>query len=191
MEMATEKQKAQKYLEQTKAAVKALDVDSIFELAEKISSSLKDGGKVIIFGNGGSAADAQHFAAELVGRFEKDRKAMSALALNTNSSIITAIGNDISFDDVFSRQIEALAVSKDVIIAISTSGNSPNILKGVKAAKDKGCLTAGFTGGKGGKLKNAVDISVCVDSAKTADIQVCHIAMIHMLCFMLESAECE
>src|SRR4051812_42984142 len=152
------------------------------QAAEMIVRALRSGRKVVIFGNGGSAADAQHFAAELVGRFEKERPALPALALTTDTSILTAVGDDYAFDQVYARQVQALVQPGDVAIGLTTSGNSKNVLEGIQEAKRKKAWTVGFTGSSGGKLKAAVDICVCVPSSRTAHIQECHIALIHSIC---------
>ncbi|MFH1409352.1 MAG: D-sedoheptulose 7-phosphate isomerase [Nanoarchaeota archaeon] len=154
--------------------------------AEKIIGSYKQGGKLIIFGNGGSAADAQHITTELMHQFEKNRRCLLALALNTNTSMITAIGNDWGFEDIFSRQVEGLATPKDVIIAISTSGNSKNVIKAVKLAKEKGTYTICFTNQEGGILKDMVDLCLCVPHKNTARVQECHITIGHILCKLIE-----
>lgn len=148
--------------------------------------ALLQGRKVLLFGNGGSAADAQHIAAEFVGRFNFDRPALSALALSVNSSCVTAIGNDFGFDQVFSRQIEALGAPGDVAIGISTSGNSSNVLRAMAVARKMGLHTVGFTGSRGGKLKEAVDHCICVPSNETPRIQECHILVGHVLSQLVE-----
>ncbi|MFA6582925.1 MAG: SIS domain-containing protein [Elusimicrobiaceae bacterium] len=160
----------------------------ILVFAEKTSSSLKNGGKIIAMGNGGSAADAQHIAAEFVGRYKLNRKALPSLALNVNTSTITAIGNDFGYDEIFSRQIEAFATDKDVVIAISTSGNSENIIKAVEAAKKRGSYTVGLLGGTGGKLKDLVNLPIIVPSSNTPRIQECHIHIAHVVCEIAEKA---
>jgi D-sedoheptulose 7-phosphate isomerase len=139
-----------------------------------------------LFGNGGSAADAQHIAAEFVGRFNFDRPALPALALSVNSSCVTAIGNDFGFDQVFSRQIEALGAPGDVAIGITTSGNSPNVIRAMVAARKIGLKTVGFTGSTGGQLKEAVDHCICVPSDETPRIQECHILVGHVLSQLVE-----
>ena len=156
--------------------------------ADVIVDSFKKGGKLLIAGNGGSAADSQHFAAELVGRFKKERRALPAIALTANTSILTAIANDYSFDKVFSRQIEALAKNGDVFFAISTSGNSANIVEGIRAAKKIGCLVIGLTGKAGGKMKDICDILIDVDSDDTPRIQENHILIIHSICEIIENS---
>ena len=144
------------------------------------------GRKVLIAGNGGSAADAQHFAGELVSRFYFDRPALAAIALTTDSSILTAIGNDYGYLDVFSRQVEALGCAGDVFIAISTSGNSANILKAVQSAKAKGLVVVGLTGRGGEKLKELCDICICAPSDSTPRIQECHLVIEHTICACIE-----
>jgi len=152
-----------------------------------ISQSLKHGGKVIIFGNGGSAADAQHMAAEFVGQYLKVRKSLPAIALTTNTSTLTAIGNDYGYDKVFSRQIEGLANSKDIVIGISTSGNSKNVLDGLKAAKKRGASTIALIGKKKCKMDTTADIVIKVPSESTPRIQEMHILVIHTICEIVEN----
>ena len=147
---------------------------------------MRDGAKVLFFGNGGSAADAQHLAAEFVGRFIPDRAALPAISLTTDSSVLTAIGNDYGYDHVFSRQIEALANDGDVAIAISTSGNSPNILLGIDAARERGLYTLGLTGESGGKMLDRVDVLFRVPSCITPRIQETHILLGHILCELID-----
>lgn len=149
---------------------------------------LSTGGKLLFFGNGGSASDAQHFATELTVRFAKDRRALAGLALTTDTSTLTACGNDFGFDQIFSRQIEALGRAGDLAIAISTSGNSPNILAGVRQAKTCGIFTAAFTGETGGQLRDAVDLLIAVPSRTTARIQEMHILLGHLLCQEIETS---
>jgi D-sedoheptulose 7-phosphate isomerase len=158
------------------------------QVAQKLCAALKAGKKMLVFGNGGSAADAQHFAAELVGRFETERQPLAAIALTTDTSVLTAIGNDYGFDAVFVRQVGALAQAGDVVIAMSTSGNSPSVLKAVDAARQKGAWIAGFSGASGGKLKALVDCCICVPSPRTAHIQETHIALIHAICALVDAA---
>jgi len=174
------------------AAVKLQAVDAVVPQAEEIvnrlSQALRAGKKMLVFGNGGSAADAQHFAAELVGRFETERQALPAIALTTDTSILTAVGNDYGYDDVFSRQVAALAQPGDVVIAISTSGNSKSILKGAEEARKRQAWVVGFTGATGGKLKDLVDCCIRVPSPRTAHIQETHIALIHAICAGVDAA---
>ncbi len=157
-------------------------------VCEKCISSYRTNGKILIAGNGGSAADAQHFAAELVSRFHFDRPALSAIALTTDSSILTAIGNDYGFEDVFARQIQALGRPGDVFIAISTSGNSPNILKAISTAKAIGLVVIGLTGKSAGKMKDMCDICLCAPSDSTPRIQECHLFFEHTLCACIEES---
>lgn len=164
------------------------NAEIINEAANLIIEAYKAGGKLIVFGNGGSAADSQHMAAEMMVRFKKERKSLPCIALTTNTSNITACGNDYSFDDIFSRQVEGLADNKDVIIAISTSGNSPNVIKAVKIAKDRDAKVIVMTGKDGGKLKGLGDVSMLVEDDNTARIQEVHILIIHILCELIDDA---
>lgn len=158
----------------------------ISKIAQVMIKTIKKGGQIVIFGNGGSAADSQHLAAELVGRFKKERKAIKAVALTTNSSSLTAIANDYSFDFIFSRQIEALGAKKDLALGISTSGNSLNVINGVVKAKSLGLTTVALTGAGGGRLAKAAKISLVVPSKETPRIQESHILIIHILCQLIE-----
>lgn len=155
--------------------------------AKVIIDSFQKGGKLLIAGNGGSAADGQHFAAELVGKFKKERKALPAIALTVNTSTLTAIGNDYSFDKIFSRQIDALAKKGDVFFAISTSGNSANIIEAINKAKEIGCYVIGLTGRTGGKIKDVCDILITVNSEDTPRIQEKHIFIIHSISEIIEN----
>jgi D-sedoheptulose 7-phosphate isomerase len=157
----------------------------ILELAEQCTATLRKGGKIIFCGNGGSFADAQHLSAEFTSRFLFDRPGLPSLALGTNSSAITAIGNDYGFENVFAREIEAIATPDDMLIAITTSGNSGNILKAIAAAKDNNIPTIVFMGGGKGKLADEVD-ALHVPSSKTARIQECHILIGHIVCGLVE-----
>jgi D-sedoheptulose 7-phosphate isomerase len=159
----------------------------IVEAAVLIAQCLGAGGKLLFFGNGGSAADAQHLAAEFVGRFVIERHALPAIALTTDSSILTAVGNDYGFDQVFSRQVQALGRPEDVAVGISTSGNSPNVLEGMKQARKQHLKTIGLTGGNGGFLAKCVDIAISVRSTNTARVQECHITIGHVLCELAEN----
>lgn len=147
---------------------------------------IKKGNKVLLFGNGGSAADAQHIAAELIGRFVIDRQSYPALSLTANSSIMTSLANDYSYDIVFSRQCESLVSHGDVVIGISTSGNSKNVEKGFVTSKKRGAITIGLLGNKGGNLKNVVDIPIIVDSSSTPRVQEVHRVIYHIICEMVE-----
>lgn len=163
-------------------------IGTLEKIGQAIVDAYRNDRKVLVFGNGGSAADAQHFAAELVCRFQKNRAALPALALTANIANLTAIGNDFNFDDIFSRQLEAFCRPGDVVIAISTSGNSPNVLKALEEARRKKAITVGFTGGTGGKMNDKLDISFCAPSTVTARIQECHLLAIHILCSLVEDA---
>lgn len=158
----------------------------IEEAAKKIIDSYKKGGKLLIFGNGGSAADAQHIATELTHKFEKNRKCIMALALTTNSCLITALSNDWSFEQLFERQIEGLANEKDVVIGISTSGLSTNVVRGIQQAKKNGAYTIALLGSGGGKIKDFADLSIIVPSNSPARIQESHITIGHILCKLIE-----
>ena len=161
-------------------------VSAIATVSQILIEALKKGNKPLLFGNGGSAADAQHIAAEFVGRFAFDRPALAALALSVNTSSISAIGNDYGFDAVFARQVEALGRAGDVAIGISTSGNSPNVVKALAMAKKMGLHTVGLTGATGGTLKNAVDHCICAPSNETPRIQECHILIGHTIAELVE-----
>jgi len=161
-------------------------VSIIAEVSERVVDTMKKGNKVLLFGNGGSAADAQHIAAEFVGRFAFDRPALPALALSVNTSCVTAIGNDYGFDLVFSRQIEALARPGDLAIGISTSGNSSNVLHATAVARKMGLCVVALTGCTGGKLKNVVDYCICAPSSETPRIQECHILIGHIISELVE-----
>jgi D-sedoheptulose 7-phosphate isomerase len=161
----------------------------ISKASAAIIKSIKNEGKVMFAGNGGSAADSQHLAAELVGRFMKDRDPMAGIALTTDTSILTAVANDYSFDDIFARQVLGLGKRGDVFFGISTSGNSPNILKAVEAAKKLGIFTIGLTGNGGGKMADAVDCLIDVPyNGKSARIQEVHILVGHIICELVEDA---
>ena len=161
-------------------------VSQIAEVAEMLVKAMKQGNKVLLFGNGGSAADAQHIAAEFVGRFAFDRPALPALALSVNTSCVTAIGNDYGFDLVFARQLQALARRNDVAIGISTSGNSPNVICAMETAKGLGVRTVALTGASGGNLRGAVDFCLRAPSNETPRIQECHILVGHILSELVE-----
>ncbi len=158
----------------------------IILVAEKIVQAFTNDRKLMLCGNGGSAADAQHIAAEFINRFEFERPPLPAIALTTDSSIITSIGNDYSFNDIFSKQVKAIGVEGDILMAISTSGNSANILSAVKAAKDMGIYVAGLAGNDGGKLKGLVDSCLIVNSTSTARIQESHILAGHIICKLVD-----
>ena len=158
-------------------------IDQAFQL---IQASLSAGGKILICGNGGSAADAQHFAAELVGRFETTRPGLAALSLSTDTSNLTAIANDFGFEHVFSRQVEAIGKAEDCLVALSTSGNSKNVLKAVASANAMGMKTIGLLGNNGGQLLQSCHHAMVVPSGSTARIQECHILIIHILCALVD-----
>jgi len=183
----------------TKDRINKIFDDSILVISEskKISSEIqksvnliikcyKKGGKIIVFGNGGSAADAQHLAAELIGRFQLERKSLAAIALTTDTSIITALGNDYSFDYIFTRQCESLVKKEDVVIAISTSGKSKNVLNGITTSKKNGAHIIGLTGTNGITMKKYVDVLVAIPSKSTARIQEGHRIAIHAMCELVE-----
>ena len=177
------------YLQGHREAIDLLEgafAEKIVRAVEVVSGVLASGGKIHTMGNGGSAADAQHFAAEMVGRFLIERKALPAIALSTDTSILTAVGNDYGFDDVFRRQVEALAGPGDVVFGISTSGNSPNVLRALEAARAQGCTTIGLLGRDGGAIAPLVDLAMVVPVEKTPHVQECHLAIIHMLCDLVE-----
>jgi len=161
-------------------------VSDVAKVSELLVDALQQGNKLFFFGNGGSAADAQHIAAEFVGRFAFDRPALPALALNVNTSCITAIGNDYGFESVFSRQIEALGRSGDVAIGISTSGKSPNVIRAMSTATRMGLRTVGLTGSSGNALKDAVEYCICAPSSETPRIQECHILIGHIISELVE-----
>ena len=162
------------------------NISQILQISEIVIDSIKKGGKLIVFGNGGSASDAQHITAELVGRFKKDRPALAALALTTNTSIITALANDFGYETVFSRQLEALAGKLDVALGISTSGKAKNVALGFKQARKMGLKTIALTGGDGGELVKLADVSLVVPSGITARIQEAHITIGHIVCELVE-----
>lgn len=174
------------YITQGVKAREAVDLPKLSSFAKLLFERFKNGGKLIAFGNGGSAADAQHFVGELDGHFTKERGALPAIALSTNTSSMTAIANDYSYEDVFSRPVSALVTDRDVVFGISTSGNSGNIIKAIKAAKERGAYTVALTGKSGGKLSGLVDLLFNVESDFTPVIQEVHISIIHMICLELD-----
>jgi len=161
-------------------------VSTIADLSRLLIDALRAGKKLVLFGNGGSAADAQHVAAELVNRFQMDRNPLPAIALTTDTSILTSVGNDLAFDELFSRQVRALVQKSDVAVGISTSGDSSNVINGIIAAKERGAVTVGFTGRSGGRLKDLVDTCCHVSSESTARIQEAQITIWHALCEVIE-----
>lgn len=177
------------YIEQHVRAVSAVSqhmAGAIAQAVELIAAVLSRGGKLLVMGNGGSAADAQHLAAEMVGRFLMERRALPAVALTTDSSILTAVGNDYGFDTVFSRQVEALGQPEDLVIGISTSGHSRNVGLALDAARRRGCATMALLGRDGGEIAGKVDLPLVVPFEATPHIQECHLMIIHMVCDLVE-----
>ena len=172
---------------QVKEAALASNVDALEKVALAIIKAFKNNNRVFFCGNGGSAADSQHIAAEFIGRFQKERRALPAIALTTDTSILTCLSNDYSFDIVFARQIEALGRAGDVVVGISTSGKSPNVIKAFDAAKKIGMTTVAFTGNDGGAMAKAADIAIVVPSRVTARVQESHIVLFHAICEVVES----
>jgi D-sedoheptulose 7-phosphate isomerase len=158
----------------------------IAEMATLLVETFTRGGKLLVMGNGGSAADAQHFVAEIVGRFKMERRGLPAIALSTDTSILTAIGNDYGFDRVFHRQVEALAAPGDLVVGISTSGNSPNVLQALQLALEKGCRTVGLLGKDGGTIKDVCNLALIVPTGDTPRVQEGHITIIHIVCDLME-----
>lgn len=175
---------------QVKEELLRTKLSQIVEIAECVIECLKKNGKVILFGNGGSASDSQHIAAELVGRFKKDRTALAAVALTTNTSVLTSLANDYGYEIVFAKQVEALGQKNDIVIAISTSGKAKNVACGIKQAKKMGLKTIALTGGDGGDLAKLADISLMVPSSVTARIQEAHITIGHIVCELVENTLC-
>src|SRR5881409_1099067 len=173
---------------ETKERVAKECLNDIIEMAHIMTTALLKGRKVVFFGNGGSAADAQHISAELVGKFKRMRPALRASALTTNTSVLTAIGNDISFDEIFSRQVQATLEPDDVAVGISTSGRSPNVIKGIQEAKRMGAKTIALTGSAGKQLSSLCDHKVIVPSDDTQRIQECHIMIGHIVCELIEES---
>ncbi|VVE40045.1 phosphoheptose isomerase [Pandoraea capi] len=175
---------------ETKLAARDALVGPIAAAAEVMVGALTNGNKILACGNGGSAADCQHFAAELVGRFERERPELPAIALTTDSSILTAVGNDYNFDAIFSKQVRALGQEGDVLLAITTSGNSGNVLAAIEAAHERGMHVIALTGKGGGKVSDALwelDVHICVPALRTARIQEVHLLTIHCLCDLIDS----
>lgn len=164
--------------------------EGIAHCSTLLTDALKRGKKLLIMGNGGSAADAQHLAAEFIGRFMRDRKALPAIALTTDTSILTAIGNDFGFDEVFKKQVEALAAPGDVVLGISTSGKSNNVFYGLTKANEIGCTTIGLLGRQGGNISGIVDVSLIVPAQETPFIQEAHVTILHLLCDLVEQEIC-
>ena len=159
----------------------------IAAVADAMRACIARGGKILLMGNGGSAADSQHIAAEIVGRFKKERRGLPAIALTTDTSILTSVGNDYGYEHIFARQIEALCTPQDLVIGLTTSGNSPNVVRAVEKAREIGAVTVGMTGGNGGKLAALCDHNLIMPSADTPRIQEAHIFIGHSLCALLEA----
>jgi len=159
----------------------------IAAVADEMHACIARGGKILLMGNGGSAADSQHIAAEIVGRYKKERKGLPAIALTTDTSILTSVGNDYGYEYIFSRQVEALCLPQDLVIGLTTSGNSPNVVRGIETAKQIGAVTVGMTGGSGGKLTALCDYNLIMPSNDTPRIQEAHIFIGHSLCDLLEA----
>jgi len=172
---------------ETKKQILENNIEQISLICKEIIKTYNSNGKILICGNGGSAADSQHFAAELVGRYKLERKALPAIALTTDTSILTAIGNDYGYNDVFKRQVEALANENDILFTISTSGNSENIIEAINLAKTKNIKVISLLGKGGGKIKEMSDLSLIVPSNNTPRIQESHIMIIHIICEILEN----
>lgn len=163
-------------------------VPAIHLLGDRLRDCLKSGGKILLMGNGGSAADSQHIAAEIVGRYLRERPGLPAIALTTDTSILTSVGNDYGFEHIFARQVEALCTPKDIVIGISTSGNSANVVAAIETAKRIGAYAAGLTGAGGGRLATLCDLTLAIPSDNTPRIQEAHILIGHILCELLEAA---
>lgn len=183
-----ERKDVEAYIAEGVEARKGLDADQLVRVGKVLSNAFKDGKKLILMGNGGSAADAQHIAAEFVGRFEKERDPLPAIALHTNTSSVTAISNDYSYGELYARQVAAFAESGDVVVGISTSGNSENVVKGLKAARELGCYCISLTGSGGGKVADFSDEVIAVKSKRTSIIQEVHIAIGHILSKIVEDS---
>ncbi len=188
---ASESAYARSHLADSLVALQTASADPEFlatlgTVADAMTNALLAGGKILLCGNGGSAADAQHIAAELLSRFESERAPLPAIALTTDSSVVTAIGNDYGYDHVFERQVRGLGAKGDVLIAISTSGRSPNIVRALDAARERGVVAVGFTGAKGGEMVSRCDILLRAPSDKTAVIQQIHITAAHIICGLVE-----
>lgn len=178
-----------KLIEEHQQVIEATAIEclpDISRFAEACREALSSGHTIFLMGNGGSVCDCQHFAAELVGRFQKERQAMAAVALTTDTSILTALANDYGYDTIFARQVEALVRPGDLVVGISTSGNSPNVVKGLEKANERGAVTVGLTGRSGGKMKELCDICIRIPSDMTARIQEAHLLIEHLVCQRIE-----
>lgn len=176
---------------QVKEQLLHTSIGQIKDIADLMIDALKKNGKVILFGNGGSASDAQHIAAEFVGRFKKDRTALAAISLTTNTSVLTSLANDYGYEVIFAKQVEALGQKNDVVVGISTSGKAKNVALGIKQAKKMGIRTVALTGGDGGELAKLADTSLVVPSSVTARIQESHITIGHIICELVEQTLCQ
>jgi len=190
MNTSSRQEEIKRILDQSAAAVAALEgiLPAVMQAGERMAERLRGGGRLLVFGNGGSAAQAQHIASELVGRFQCDRRPLPAIALTTDTSALTSIGNDYGFEEIFARQIRALGRPGDVALAISTSGESPNVLRALDAARERQMHTIGLTGRTGGKLRERVDLCLCVPSDSTPRIQEAHLVISHILCHLIETS---
>jgi D-sedoheptulose 7-phosphate isomerase len=191
--MTTSAEEIRRQLEESVRAKQSFSnelVGRVAQFAEKSAAALRANGKLVFFGNGGSAADALHLAAELVVRLRTERPGLAALALTTNPSVLTAAGNDYGFERIYSRQIESLVAKNDVLVALSTSGNSPNVLRGVEAGRARGAYLVAFTGETGGALTGKVDLLLNVPSQDAQRIQECHITIGHIACSLIEQLAC-
>lgn len=178
--------KIENIIRDSQSTIGKIPINKVQEAADEISSAFENGNKLLICGNGGSAADSQHFAAELVGRFEKEKQPLPAISLTTDTSILTAIANDYGYDDVFAKQVKALGEKGDILFAISTSGNSPNVLKAVEFAREIGMKSISLTGKDGGKIARISDIDINIPVFSTARVQEAHITVIHIICKIVE-----
>ncbi|MEA3493698.1 MAG: D-sedoheptulose 7-phosphate isomerase [Candidatus Margulisiibacteriota bacterium] len=178
-------EKLKESIEVKKLVIKNL-APQIEQAAKLIVEALKQGNKIMFFGNGGSAADAQHLAAEFIGRYRKDRKALPAIALTSNSSVLTCLSNDFGFGTIFARQVEGLATKGDIAFGISTSGGSKNVIEGLEKAKELGCKTVGLLGCGGGRIAEVADLSITIPSKDTPRIQESHITIGHIICGLIE-----
>ncbi len=191
--MTSSTQEIRRQLEESARVKQSFSVEligRIAQFAEKSAAALRAGGKLVFFGNGGSAADALHLAAELVVRLRTERPGLAALALTSNPSVLTAAGNDYGFDRIFSRQIESLVAKHDILVALTTSGNSPNVIRGVEAGRTLGAYLVAFTGETGGQLAGKVDLLLNVPSQDAQRIQECHITIGHIACGVIEQLAC-
>ena len=190
--LSAERQEISEYLEQSIAVLKKTNSETLLQkltsIAELLTSALRDGGKILLAGNGGSAGDAQHIAGEFLSRLNFDRAPLAAIALTVDTSVLTAVANDYGYEQVFARQLQALAVSGDVAVGLSTSGNSPNVIEAIQTARQMGVYTIGFTAASGGRMREIVDVLIAAPSNETPRVQECHILVGHALCDAVEHA---